>query len=52
MKECIDAVETLAGKKEDICRVRMFVAVSQHLQCKQISDECRDMKTPEPWESS
>jgi enamine deaminase RidA (YjgF/YER057c/UK114 family) len=28
MKECISAVEALQGKREDVCRVRMFVAVS------------------------
>jgi enamine deaminase RidA (YjgF/YER057c/UK114 family) len=28
MEECISAVEALQGTKEDICRVRMFVAVS------------------------
>lgn len=28
MKECISAVKALHGKRDDICRVRMFVAVS------------------------
>jgi enamine deaminase RidA (YjgF/YER057c/UK114 family) len=27
MQECISAVEALHGKRTDICRVRMFVAV-------------------------
>ena len=30
MKRCIEAVQELGGKKDDICRVRMFVAVSHH----------------------